>query len=256
MTPSLLSSLSLLSILGAATIGGVFSAFSTFVMRALRRLPAAQGMAAMQSINIAVINPVFLGVFMGTGAVCIMLALVSWFGPHAGAPARTFAAAVYLLGSVGVTMAFNVPLNNRLARLDAAAPESAELWPRYVAAWTRWNHVRTVASVAAAGVLLLCGFSYSPRADASSPRARVREGSIAVLVAKDATPGEGSKYWWQRATVVEVVSGTVSRDEIGPTVEFAHLNTVPDVPAGRVMLKLRESNGYWYLENVASAPAR
>ncbi len=155
MPPNLLSALTLLSILGSATIGGVFFAFSTFVMRALRRLPAAQGMGAMQSINIAVINPIFLGVFMGTGAICLMLAVASWFGPHAGALARTLAAALYLVGSVGVTMAFNVPLNNQLASLDLAAPDAEERWSRYVMAWTRWNHVRTVASVAAAGLLVI-----------------------------------------------------------------------------------------------------
>ena len=48
-------------------------------------------------------------------------------------------------------MAFNVPLNNRLAKV---APDSAEgelLWQEYLSVWTTWNHVRTVGCTAAAG---------------------------------------------------------------------------------------------------------
>ena len=52
--------------LGAGLVAGIFFAFSTFVMGALGRLPQAAGISAMQSINVVVINPVFLSVFMGT----------------------------------------------------------------------------------------------------------------------------------------------------------------------------------------------
>ena len=67
--------------LGAATVGGVFFAFSTFVMRALAQLPPAQGIAAMQRINVVVLNPLFLGTFMGTAVLqglLALLALVAW----------------------------------------------------------------------------------------------------------------------------------------------------------------------------------
>jgi len=43
--------LTLVSALGCGLIAGVFFAFSAFVMKALARLPPAQGIAAMQSIN-------------------------------------------------------------------------------------------------------------------------------------------------------------------------------------------------------------
>jgi uncharacterized membrane protein len=43
--------------LGCGLIAGVFFAFSTFVMKALGSLLPAQGIAAMQSINLAVLNP-------------------------------------------------------------------------------------------------------------------------------------------------------------------------------------------------------
>ena len=56
----------------------------------------------------------------------------------------------YLVGSILVTIVCNVPLNDRLA---AVSPDSAvghTLWSEYLSTWTRWNHVRTFASLLAA----------------------------------------------------------------------------------------------------------
>jgi uncharacterized membrane protein len=47
-------------------------------------------------------------------------------------------------------MAFNVPRNNRLARLDSQSSEAASFWPIYVREWSTWNHVRTAAAIATA----------------------------------------------------------------------------------------------------------
>lgn len=142
--------------LGAATVGGVFFAFSSFVMKALAQLPVAQGVAAMQRINIVVINPLFMGAFMGTtllAAVCVALAFFPWSPPHS---AWLLAAGLlYVVGTFMVTGTLNVPHNNRLARLDAASPEAAAYWPVYVREWIRWNHVRTVAALAAAACLVV-----------------------------------------------------------------------------------------------------
>ena len=141
--------LCLLTSLGAGLIAGVFLAFSTFVMKALADLPAAQGVAAMQRINVVVINPIFLGVFMGTallGLVCIGAAiLIGRWGPTRAA-LLVAAGLAYVLACFGVTMAFNVPRNDRLARLRADSPEAAGYWPVYVREWTFWNHVRTLAA--------------------------------------------------------------------------------------------------------------
>jgi uncharacterized membrane protein len=43
--------------LGCGLVAGVFFAFSSFVMPALKRLPPAQGIAAMQSINKLAVTP-------------------------------------------------------------------------------------------------------------------------------------------------------------------------------------------------------
>ncbi|MDX1376129.1 MAG: anthrone oxygenase family protein [Burkholderiales bacterium] len=155
-TESLIGFLAFVSALGAALIAGVFFAFSSFVMQALARLPSREGIAAMQSINVAVINRAFLGVFLGTAvlsALAIVAALLRW---HAPASLYLLAGgALYLFGSLGVTIAFNIPRNERLARADAAARASAALWERYVIEWTAWNHLRGAASLAAAAAFML-----------------------------------------------------------------------------------------------------
>jgi uncharacterized membrane protein len=149
--PHMVSTLALLACIGAGTVGGVFFAFSTFVMRALAQLPASQGVAAMQRINVVVLNARFLGVFMGTtllAAVCAVASSFPWGAPRS--PWLLAGGLLYLAGSFYVTFALNVPRNDRLARLDPGSPEAAAYWPLYVREWSSWNHVRTVTSLASA----------------------------------------------------------------------------------------------------------
>ena len=149
MTPALVA-LTLAAALGSALVAGVFYAFSTFVMRALARLPPAQGIAAMQSINVVVINPAFLGLFLGTAAVCVALAGVTIAGWTTRPWLLLGGALAYLVLTLGVTMACNVPRNATLARLDAGSPDAETAWRRYVAEWSFWNHVRTAGGIVAA----------------------------------------------------------------------------------------------------------
>jgi uncharacterized membrane protein len=74
---SMLDLVTLLSSLGCGLIAGAFFAFSTFVMKALGNLPPAHGIAAMQSINVVVINPWFLTPFIGTAVVCAFVMIAS-----------------------------------------------------------------------------------------------------------------------------------------------------------------------------------
>lgn len=148
--------LTLLAALGSGLMAGTFFAFSVFVMGALARLPADQGIAAMQSINVVVINPLFLGVFLGTGVVSALLAIIALFTWSSAGAAWSLAGSVlYLLGCLFVTIAFNVPLNDELARLRATAPNAAAAWPSYQQRWTAWNHVRAIAPTLALVCFLL-----------------------------------------------------------------------------------------------------
>lgn len=152
----LLLVVTLLAALGCGLVAGVFFAFSTFVMRALGSLPPAQGIAAMQSINVVVLNPWFLGVFLGTGVVCLLLAataLLGWSRPGSGLV--LLGALLYLIGTIGVTMVCNVPRNDALAAVSPDSIEGAQVWTRYLSEWTTWNHVRTAAAALAAAAFSL-----------------------------------------------------------------------------------------------------
>lgn len=152
----------LLAAIGSGVMAGFFYGFSNVVMGALRRIPAPSGIAAMQSINVVVLNPLFFALFFGTallGLVLVVAALVG--GAGAGAAAGTAAAGsaegglvfalagglVYLVGVIGVTIARNVPMNDRLAAVGASSPEGAAVWDDYLRRWTMWNHVRTVGAL-------------------------------------------------------------------------------------------------------------
>jgi uncharacterized membrane protein len=132
--------------IGCGLVAGIFYAFSSFVMPALGRLPSDQGIAAMNSINVTVINPTFFLAFFGTGLLCLLLLAGSfvWWDQMSGKLILA-ASLLYLVGCIGVTMFFNVPLNNALAAVRPATPEAASLWAHYLDRWTMWNTVRTVA---------------------------------------------------------------------------------------------------------------
>ena len=151
MTNHSLHILILLMVLGCGLMAGIFFAFSTFVMKALARIPSAQGIAAMQSINVTVINPFFMTVFLGNTLACITIvifALFRWTEPGTGY--LLIGALAYLIGSFVVTIIFHVPMNDALANLTPEGSNSKYQWERYIINWTTWNHVRTTASVTAA----------------------------------------------------------------------------------------------------------
>lgn len=148
--------LKLFAALGCGLVAGVFFAFSTFVMSALARLQPAQGIAAMQSINITAINPLFMVALFGTAAACIWLAvssLLKWHQP--GAVYLLVGSLLYLVGTVLVTIVFNVPLNDALATVEPDSADGANLWARYLTDWTFWNHIRAAAALAAAAALTI-----------------------------------------------------------------------------------------------------
>ena len=156
MTGGWLTIVTLLAALGCALMAGLFFAFSVSVMRGLARIPPAAGIAAMQAINIVILNPVFGLVFFGTTAVCLIVTVAAVVRWHQLASAYMLAGGLlYLTGAFGVTVVFNVPRNNALAGVDPASPEGARVWAGYLVTWTAWNHVRTIASVAATAALIV-----------------------------------------------------------------------------------------------------
>ncbi len=141
---------------GSGLVAGLLFAFSVAVMPALTRQPDEHGLRVMQTINVVILNPLFLGVFMGTAILAAAIAVVAVVLPGRVHTAWALAGAVlYLAGTFGITMFANVPLNNRLAALDAKDVSSAAVWRMYLARWTRWNHVRTAAGALAAAAWMV-----------------------------------------------------------------------------------------------------
>jgi uncharacterized membrane protein len=156
MTGELIHPLTVIAATGTGLIAGFFFAFSACVMRTLARLPPPQGIAVMQSINITVINPLFLSLFFGTALACTCLTVFSLLDRQGSGTGLLLAGSLfYLLGAIVVTALFNIPRNERLAAVDPHSDEGARIWSAYLREWTAWNHVRTVASAAAALALIL-----------------------------------------------------------------------------------------------------
>ncbi|WP_296743420.1 DUF1772 domain-containing protein [Mesorhizobium sp.] len=146
----LLPTLTIIAAIGSGVVGGVFFAFSNFVMAALARLPVPSGIAAMNSINITVITPTFMTALFGTGLICLVLiaaVLLGW--SQSGTYWLLAGAVLYFVGNPLVTMVFNVPLNDALAAADPTSANSAAVWTNYLSDWVMWNHVRTITSIVA-----------------------------------------------------------------------------------------------------------
>ncbi|WP_395352402.1 DUF1772 domain-containing protein [Variovorax sp. UC122_21] len=150
MSGKLLTALVLAGALSSALVAGMFYAFSSFIMAALARVPPAEGMRAMNAINVTVITPSFMVLFMGTAVLGIGLAIWSLFSiAQTDSQLVLLGALLYLVGCFGVTMVFNVPLNDQLAAAPTEVP-----WHSYLETWTLWNSVRTAAATLSSAVLV------------------------------------------------------------------------------------------------------
>ncbi|MFA8385657.1 MAG: DUF1772 domain-containing protein [Pelagibaca sp.] len=144
------------AILAYALVGGVFLAFSDFIMRSLSLTGGSGGVEAMQVINREVFSWVFMALFLSMAIVSLVLVA---FGAttlnHAAGGLILTAGLVYLIGCFGVTVFFNVPMNEALAGMTLSEKATRAYWTEiYVPRWTFWNTVRTLACGLSASLLL------------------------------------------------------------------------------------------------------
>lgn len=147
----------LFSALASGLIAGLFYSYSCSVNPGLGALSDSDYLAAMQSINRAILNPVFFFSFIGT----LLLLLVSTY-QHFGTGSRFYilvaATLVYAIGTFGVTVAGNVPLNDALDKINLTATSSQELAAhrlRFEVPWNKLHAVRTWASILSFILVLL-----------------------------------------------------------------------------------------------------
>lgn len=134
-----------------ALISGLFYAYSVSVNPGLQRLADAEYLRAMQGINRAIINPLFMLSFMGTA---IILPVCAWVVFRQEGASISFwlvlaAALLYIIGTFGVTMVGNVPLNDLLDTFDTGSATMQEIQAfriRFEMPWNRLHGIRTVAN--------------------------------------------------------------------------------------------------------------
>jgi uncharacterized membrane protein len=146
------------AVLAYALVAGVFLAFSDFIMRSLAITGGVGGVEAMQVINREVFRWIFMTLFLGMAAVSVPSPLYAWVAcrrPCRDADHRSrrwsISSAVF-----GVTVAFNVPMNQALAGMSSSSAATRDTgFETYVPRWTFWNSVRTGASAISAMLLLV-----------------------------------------------------------------------------------------------------
>lgn len=150
--------LSLFLALWSAVIGGVFSAFSEFIMSALMRTSSEGGIEAMQQINHTVIKTQFVVGILAIAGASIAFAFYGNFALEGNAKSALILAPIVYIPSVFLMTIFgNVPMNNKLESLPHTSSEAEAYWPIYGRYWTRLNHVRTLGSVATSVIYLFAG---------------------------------------------------------------------------------------------------
>ena len=131
-----------------ALMAGLFYSFQWLVMPGLNATEPLAAVKSMQAINLAVRNFFFMFAFFGPlvlGGITALLYLASWRSSPALCAWAGFLA--YALGAFGITVMFNIPLNNSLAAASPTAATAGEIWRTFYDPWMFWNLVRTIASI-------------------------------------------------------------------------------------------------------------
>ena len=133
-------------VLLAATVSaglqaGTYYTWACGVMPGLAKVDDRTFTSSMNHVNVAIVNPVFMLTFLGTPLLAGVAVATS------SGPARGWAIAglVCAVGTLAVTIAGNVPLNDALAAGGSRGD--------FESAWVRWNVVRAVTSTGALAAL-------------------------------------------------------------------------------------------------------
>lgn len=149
-----------MTLLLVALMAGLFFSFSIAVTRGLRQLDDKSYLQAMQQINRKILNPLFLLCFIGAPLFLTATTVLLFFEDRFLFIWMLVAALVYIGGVFMVTMVYNVPLNRylELQEIDQLDPDAAKVVrSRFEAPWNRYNHIRTLFSVLACGMLVYIG---------------------------------------------------------------------------------------------------
>jgi uncharacterized membrane protein len=139
------------AVVAAGLQAGTYYVWACGVMPGLAGVDDRTFVTAMQHMNTAIVNPVFMLSFLGAPALSAAAVVTS---PGAVRP-WVIAGLVLALGTLVITGVGNIPLNNAL---DAAGPvtkitDLAAVRADFETVWTRWNILRAITSTASLACL-------------------------------------------------------------------------------------------------------
>ena len=145
-----------IAIISFGFIGGVYFAFSFFVMQSLNKVSHPEAIRTMNSINSVILKSPFMFLFFFSSFIAFIIFLENLI-LYKLISNKGFASIVFLIGMSLCTATKNVPLNNKLADFDlndsTSNPEIE--WNDYYKNWIKWNHVRTTSCFTSMVLLLI-----------------------------------------------------------------------------------------------------
>lgn len=163
MTMNFLLLICEIAIIASAVVSGVFLTFSDFVMKSLAATNPAGGIETMQIINRKVFATVFMVLLIGMSALSPALGTYAYLYLNGVASIWIVAGSgLFFVGAFGVSLIFNVPMNQRLDKMDHSSTEAATYWTNtYVPSWSFWNYVRAITSAGSAICFLVASLLLS-----------------------------------------------------------------------------------------------
>jgi len=135
-----------LAVISFGLIGGVYFAFSFFVMQSLNNINSLNAIRTMNSINTVILKSPFMLLFFFSTFIAFILFLENFIF-YKVLSYEGFASLIFITGMFLCTAIKNVPLNNKLAnfKFDDPLSDSGIEWENYCTNWLKWNHVRTIS---------------------------------------------------------------------------------------------------------------
>jgi uncharacterized membrane protein len=131
-------------------MAGLFYAWSISVTPGLAKINDVSYLQAFQSMNRAILNPLFFVVFFG---LVVLLPVLSYLSFQTSISNHYWylilATILYFIGIMGVTIVGNVPLNNELEALqiESMTPEQMDEFRKsFESKWNRLNRIRAISS--------------------------------------------------------------------------------------------------------------
>ncbi len=153
------SSILLLSAFLTALSAGLFYAWVVSVIPGTKKIPDQAYLETMQSINREILNVGFFSIFFGALLFLIASTVLQYQAKAGTVFYLTFAAmAIYAIGTIGVTMFGNVPLNNMVEAMGLSSFSAADFQNAradYEDKWNNFNLVRTIAALISFVLILL-----------------------------------------------------------------------------------------------------